>query len=56
MMPAIPPLMIFGMIENDFCCGLFIASLVSEPPAIVTEGILSVVAAAEMPEEMDGIK
>ena len=53
MMPAIPPLIIFGMIENVFWWVLFIESLASVAPAIAIEGMLSVVAAAEMPGGMD---
>ena len=50
-MPAIPPLTILGTIEKLFCCGLVDTSATSELPAIVTEGRLSVVEAADMPEE-----
>ena len=53
--PAIPPLTIFGTIENDFCAR-GVASLISEFPAIATDGTVSVVAAADIPPGMDGIK
>jgi hypothetical protein len=52
-----PPLTIFGTTENDFCWGLVDTSLAFVLfPAIITEGTLSVVAAADMPEGKDGIK
>ena len=52
-----PPLTTFGTIENDFCWGLVDTSLASVLfPAIATEGTLSVVAAADIPEGIDGIK
>ena len=56
MIPAIPPLMIFGTIENAFCGGLFNASPDSGAlPAMVTEGMVSFAAAA-IPVEIDGVK
>ena len=51
-----PPLTILGTIENDFCCVLAETSLISELPAIAMDGTVSVVAAADIPDGMDGIK
>ena len=56
MIPAIPPLTIFGTIENDFCCVRADTSFISEVAVIATDGTVSVVAAADIPPGMDGIK
>ena len=56
MIPAIPPLMTLGTIENVFCWGLLIASPDSEAlPAIATDGIVSFAAAA-IPDDIGGVK